>query len=210
LLHRFVSPFTILLGVTPRVERDHHATNVTSTSGTFTSEAGLDGQAAQRLPLAGPSDLPCFVNYYQNRLFKIVGASGITQKDPVDYLKARSQLLGPMRMETPVLYFYSARPEKVDVRVAFPKGFITEWFPQATINQTPVRKEVLEKSENTGATITWKNVEILPRDKAVSFPQGSSPSHYYAARATDANPVRVNGRTKILFIAVLAIPVPSM
>src|SRR5215471_1288076 len=130
--------------------------------GTFTSVAGPDGKAAQWLPLAGPGDLPCFVERYQNRLFKDIGRVAATiQKNPIDYAKARTQLLGPIRMETPVLYFYSEKPDKVNVRVAFPKGFITEWYPKATVNQTVVRAGVLPKSEDTGATIVWKNIEVL-------------------------------------------------
>ena len=35
-------------------------------------------------------------------------------------------------METPVIYFYSKEPQTVDVRVDFPQGIITEWYPQAT------------------------------------------------------------------------------
>ncbi len=57
--------------------------------GTFTSIAGADGAAAEWLPQAGPSDLPCFVE--RNR-FNIKG-----------------RLSGTVRMETPVLYFYAAR-----------------------------------------------------------------------------------------------------
>jgi hypothetical protein len=113
-------------------------------------------------------------------------------------------------METPVLYFYAEKPQKVDVRVAFPKGFITEWYPKATVNQTPVRAGVLPKSVNTGATIGWKNVEVLPASTAASFPRGSSGSHYYAARATDANPIRVGGQNeKFLFYrGVGGFPIP--
>ena len=37
-----------------------------------------------------------------------------------------------VRMETPVLYFYSARKTTVSVAVDFPKGLITEWYPHAS------------------------------------------------------------------------------
>src|SRR5262245_32569875 len=205
---------TILLAFTLSASKDGLTgpPNVTVHEwGTFTSVAGPDGQAAAWLPLAGPSELPCFVNYYQNRLLKAIGSQeALTEKNTLDYSRARAQLLGPIRMETPVLYFYSAMPENVDVRVAFPKGFITEWYPQATTNQQPVRPGILEKSKNTGATIPWMNVEILPRDADVSFPRGSTPSHYYAARETDANPIRVSGNDeKFLFYrGVGGFPVP--
>ena len=209
-----VLALTTLLGVTLYASKDDIATPANLTVhewGTFTSVAGRDGKAAQWLPLAGPNDLPCFVDYFQNRLYKSVGPTfAEVQRNPVDYAKARSQLLGPIRMETPVLYFYAENPQKVDVRVAFPKGFITEWYPKAAVNQTPVRAGVLPTSANTGATIKWKNVEVLPLNADASFPTGSSASHYYAARATDANPVRVDGQNeKFLFYrGVGGFPVP--
>jgi len=203
-----------LLAVTISAAVDENAKSVNLTVhewGTFTSVAGPDGKAAQWLPLAGPGDLPCFVEQFQNRLFKDIGpVAANIQKNPIDYNKARTQLLGPIRMETPVLYFYSPKPEKVNVRIAFPKGFITEWYPKATLNQTPVRAGVLTQSGNTGATIAWKNVEVLPRDARVSIPQGPKASHYYAARETEANPLRVNDQTeKFLFYrGVGGFPVP--
>lgn len=179
--------------------------------GTFTSVAGPDGKAVPWLPLGGPNDLPCFVDYYQNRLYKSFGpiVAGNIQT-PVDYNKARGQLLGPIRMETPVLYFYASKRQVVNVRVAFPQGFVTEWYPKAVVDQTPVRTGVLEKYAITGSTIKWDSVEILPRDSKVVFPRSASPSHYYAARNTDANPLRVKAYDeKFLFYrGVGGFPVP--
>ena len=217
---RRISVFTIVvalstaLGVTVRASKNDLVVAAPLTVhewGTFTSVAGPDGKAAQWLPLAGPGDLPCFVNYFQNRLFKSVGPIvAETQKDPLNYVQARSALLGPIRMETPVLYFYSDKSQSVDVRVRFPKGFITEWYPQADVNQAVVRKGVLENSKDTVATIHWKGVTVLPRAEPVAFPQGVAPSHYYAARATDANAIRVSGADeKFLFYrGVGGFPVP--
>ena len=63
--------------------------------GTFTSIAGPDGQAVEWRPLTGPSDLPCFVTTLNPNSIKINAQGGIPG------LKAL------VRMETPVLYFYS-------------------------------------------------------------------------------------------------------
>ena len=76
--------------------------------GTFTSVAAEDGTAVDWVPQRGPRDLPCFVNRVQ---YNIKG-----------WLPAR------VRMETPVLYFYSPDEKAVDVRVRFPQGIITEWY----------------------------------------------------------------------------------
>ena len=79
--------------------------------GTFTSVAAEDGTAVDWVPQQGPRDLPCFVDRVQ---YNIKG-----------WLPAR------VRMETPVLYFYSTDENAVDVRVRFPQGIITEWYPRA-------------------------------------------------------------------------------
>src|SRR4030095_12003659 len=71
-----VLALTTLLGVTLYASKDDIATPASLTVhewGTFTSVAGRDGKAAQWLPLAGPNDLPCFVDYFQNRLYKSGG-----------------------------------------------------------------------------------------------------------------------------------------
>lgn len=73
--------------------------------GTFTTIAGPDGQAMQWLPLGGPTDLPCFVEYYRNRLYKVMPPPEVGAL--LDYEKARAGLKGTVRMETPVLYFYA-------------------------------------------------------------------------------------------------------
>src|SRR4051812_12746654 len=70
--------------------------------GTFTSIAGEDGRAVEWLPLAGPPDLPSFVETITNRV--------------------KVSLSGTVRMETPVIYFYAPREATVSVNVRFPKG----------------------------------------------------------------------------------------
>src|SRR5215831_7973948 len=80
--------------------------------GTFTSVAGGDGSAIDWDALGCTSDLPRFVNDLGFRGFKL-------------------RLRGTVRMETPVLYFYSPTEVEAHVKVAFPKGLITEWYPRA-------------------------------------------------------------------------------
>src|SRR5204863_1046421 len=63
--------------------------------GTFTSIAGKDGVALEWRPLNGPTDLPKFVHTIQN------SAPGLRHG-------AKADLIAAVRMETPVLYFYSA------------------------------------------------------------------------------------------------------
>jgi hypothetical protein len=87
-------------------------------------------------------------------------------------------------METPVIYFYSPRAVDAQVHVGFPQGLLTEWYPHAT---------VLGPRANVGGEISWPIVAVQPGAKE-SFPTESGPSHYYAARQTDADPIRVGAK----------------
>jgi len=78
--------------------------------GTFTSVAGEDGNAIEWDALGGKDDLPGFVKDFGFRCFKW-------------------RLDGTVRMETPVIYFYSPREITASVKVQFPHGAITEWYP---------------------------------------------------------------------------------
>ena len=164
--------------------------------GTFTTVAGEDGQAINWLPLGGPTDLPCFVEHYKNRLVKFVGNA--EQEGPIDYAVARSALIGTVRMETPVLYFYSPEDAVVSVDVRFPRGLMTEWFPKAVVTQPTVMPAVLDNPNLVGR-ISWPAVHIRP-GRVGEYPRGNGQSHYYAARGTDAAPISVDGQfEKFLF-----------
>ena len=133
--------------------------------GTFTSVAGVNGDAVAWRTYGGPGDLPCFVNRFGG--FKSV-------------------LLGNVRMETPVLYFYGPRDLTANVKVRFPMGTLTEWYPNATMS----------RSYNA---IEWHDVKISP-DAVMDFPVESRLSHYYAARETDAALLQVvTQKEKFLF-----------
>ena len=66
--------------------------------GTFTSVAGPDGKAIEWLPAGGPTDLPCFVK---------LGGAGEKGLPATEQGGRANRTL--VRMETPVLYFYSPR-----------------------------------------------------------------------------------------------------
>ena len=163
--------------------------------GTFTTVAGVDGRAIDWLPLAGPTDLPCFVEHFQNRR-DVKLALG--QATPLDYAAARASLYARVRMETPVLYFYAPRATTATVSVRFPRGLMTEWYPRATLTQ-PIPDRTTLRNPATESVIEWQNVRILPNARA-SFPTEAAESHYYAARETDAAPLVVGDqREKFLF-----------
>ena len=148
--------------------------------GTFTSVADEFGSPLLWTPLTAPSDLPCFVNRLPVRQFIKCGGNTV-------------------RMETPVLYFYSLKPASVSVQVDFPHGLITEWYPKAA-SVLP-----MGQTYGTGGKIDWGQVEIGATGTG-EFPNDGSPSHYYAARATDSAALRVNGQEeKLLFYRGVAV-----
>ena len=179
--------------------------------GTFTSIAGPDGQAMQWLPLGGPTDLPCFVHTYENRRYKFIPPE---LGELLDYQAARAGLKGTVRMETPVLYFYADRPASAWVRVGFPQGLFTEFFPYADVRQVPSYQNILQRPEHHSvpAAMVWPSVSIQP-GTSPKFPTDGSRSHYYAARETDAAPVRVgDDYEKFLFyrgVAGFAVPIST-
>jgi len=155
--------------------------------GTFTSIAGPDGQAIEWRPLSGPSDLPCFVTTLNPNSIKVLPQGGIPG------LKAL------VRMETPVLYFYSTSAMTAHVSVGFPRGVFSEWYPQAAVDMVP-----LGNTRQWQWQIKWSHVDITPGAKEV-FPTEADQSHYYAARETDAAPVSVGGQQeKFLFYRGIA------
>ena len=162
--------------------------------GTFTSVAGPDGRAVEWRPLTGPSELPCFVQELNPNSVK-------TPQGGIPALRAT------VRMETPVVYFYSQANRTVRVRVDFPRGVMSEWYPRAMV--PPVAPA--PTMQNALGALQWANVELTP-DMPERYPiEDGDASHYYAARKTDATPLRVGEQQeKFLFyrgIASFDVPV---
>jgi hypothetical protein len=145
--------------------------------GTFTSIAGKDGRAAEWLPLGLPRfspsiDLPQFVERINGVNFKL-------------------GLRGTIRMETPVLYFYSPRDVTVSARVSFSKGLITEWYPHADrVEPGGVVPDTSLSHLSADGSILWDHVAVSP-NLAGEFPSEAQANRYYAARETAASPLRV-------------------
>jgi hypothetical protein len=172
--------------------------------GTFTSVAGEDGSAIDWDVLGCKDDLPGFVNHFG-------GFSGF-----------KWRLTGTVRMETPVMYFYSSRELDAHVKVVFPQGLITEWYPRAmyAIYQKSIVNGSMQRLDAnlngidtslksiTGG-IEWRNIKVQP-STAPLLPFESGPSRYYAARGTDATPITVDDQhEKFLFYrGVGRFPVP--
>src|SRR5580692_2670566 len=145
--------------------------------GTFTAIAGTDGRAAEWLPLGLPgyppsTDLPQFVEHINGVNFKL-------------------GLRGTIRMETPVLYFYSPRDVTVSARVSFSRGLITEWYPHADrVQPREVAADASLSQSPSDGSITWSHVIVSPKLSG-GFPREEQSNRYYAARETASSPLLV-------------------
>ena len=182
-------------------EEQHTAPDLTVHEwGTFTAIAGKDGRAVEWLPLGLPrfppsTDLPQFVEH-------------------IDGVKFKLGLRGTIRMETPVLYFYSPRDMTVSAKVSFSKGLITEWYPRADrVQPGGVAPSTSLSQLSEDGSITWNHVTVSP-NLAGEFPSDVQPNRYYAARETASTPLRVQTNAgeqqeKFLFYrGVSASPLP--
>jgi hypothetical protein len=127
--------------------------------GTFTSVQGGDGKLLQWGPFPS-SLLPHFVHFH--------------------YIN-KGDVPGLQRLETPVIYFHASHNFAVDVKIGFPKGVITENFPQA----------ILEAGQHG---ISWPSLRVLadwsgPADMA---PRDESGNHYFAAREARSELLRAD------------------
>lgn len=151
--------------------------------GTFTSVQGGDGVQLEWNPFT-VSDLPSFVytRAAAGEGFGVVDAFG------------KLMIPSIVRMETPVIYFYSPQARTVDVRVDFPEGRITEWYPQATA-LGPMKTASATVASSKMSFIEWKGVNVLARGttetSAGKLIREGKESHYYPARETDANLLRM-------------------
>ncbi|HKQ16857.1 MAG TPA: hypothetical protein VJT80_25800 [Steroidobacteraceae bacterium] len=156
--------------------------------GTFTTAQGSD---AEQIAWSPPFsvDLPQFV--YSGR-----GNPG-GFRDAAQVWQGKN-VVAPVRLETPVIYFYSQQERVADVRVVFRGGNISEWYPQAT-NLQSLATGAMPAQYARAFVIDWAGVRILPRDTRemshdalIRAKDPSRGSHYYTARETDANFLRVS------------------
>lgn len=144
-----VLTFLLLVAITAKAEP-----LVVHEWGTFTV---LQDENGETIPGINIDDepLPGFVHRVGN-LIRSSSAPPMSSKGPV----ARCHPDVKMRLETPVIYFYPPAGEEmtVDVEVAFPGGWISEYYPDAMAVAPGLEAGRIPKSE-TG-TIAWKGLKI--------------------------------------------------
>lgn len=165
--------------------------------GTFTTVQGADGEQISWMPPVSV-DLPDFV--YRAEM------SGNWSSNATYHPK---DVTAFVRMETPVIYFYSQRERLADVRVVFRGGILTEWYPQGTRVESQATPVTMAGPHTRQFLIEWNRVKVMARDtrdmSLTGLIRDQKPGrgeHYYVARETDANFLRVaslNARTPIEF-----------
>jgi hypothetical protein len=134
--------------------------------GTFTSVAGADGSAVDWDALGCKDDLPQFVNAAGYRGFKW-------------------RLDGTVRMETPVIYFYSSHEVTARVKVFFPRGVVTEWYPngdnaifesKALMDRMEASLDKVRSGSDAGKSRMYPDDAIYKTESMVqSYPPGLDP-----------------------------------
>jgi hypothetical protein len=174
--------------------------------GTFTSLQAADGQLLSWKALA-TADLPLFVYNWRK--------PGINRR-VTSMFSEKGSLMALQRMETPVIYFYTAREQTANVLVKFPQGLVTEWYPRAQeIGPSVQTRSDQQVSANAAlismmpafiapdptnqvreSLVRWDDVHLVPHGATMKlsalFPTNGANSHYYAARETDAALVRID------------------
>lgn len=167
--------------------------------GTFTSVSGSDGVLLPGLQQE-EEQLPMFVYSHAGMGW--------------NYGKGWSRPLQnvTVKMETPVIYFYTSRPFEAHVHVGFNGGSISQWFPARSGGETPPPAPTNMFSGGSGGdidfakcykgSIEW-NVQVQPPaadDSASVFKPGATPTWLYPRQTGSAMVRTKNGDAeKFLF-----------
>jgi len=189
--------FSLGLTLTVHAQTTHY---IAHEWGTFTSLCGSDG-----IPLHGlyveEEPLPVFVH----------NLGGSFPKLPYDFGKGTPVNVAlsnvSIKMETPVIYFYSKDAFNVDVKVQFTHGLIGQWYPDDSAgvssmyyNSFGPNLDFGNKQAPISNFLQW-NAKVLPTNTDPNSVLKYGETHTWTApRATDANIVLAKGENeKFLF-----------
>ncbi|MFI5264114.1 MAG: hypothetical protein ACHQM6_06335, partial [Candidatus Kapaibacterium sp.] len=95
-----------------------------------------------------------------------------------------------VKMETPVIYFYSNKARQVSVRVDYPGGALSQWYPSRSDGEAESYSGYYDFAQQHNGWITW-NANILAKanNDTVGMWKDGETHVWEAPRATDANVV---------------------
>ncbi len=146
--------------------------------GTYTSLQGSDGEDVDGMHYEEES-LPAFVH---GRIAEAPTMSASKRTEEA-FLAGVTQ-----KLETPVIYFYGA-PSNVDVRVDFPEGVISQWYPDATAFAPDVYSAPFSAETFQAGSMTW-SLEVLPTAETAGLIEVPEDDVWAPSRNVDAQPVR--------------------
>jgi hypothetical protein len=136
--------------------------------GTFTTVAGSDGTLLDGIH-ADDHALPGFVH---SRDLSPEGFRGVRTK-----------------METPVIYVYSDREREIRVKVGFPRGILTSWYPQVREMAPAAGPAPVALKDGS---LDWGTVKVLaPGAGAEGLKTVGADDPWAFARVPDANVLRI-------------------
>ncbi len=188
--------------------------------GTFTSTFAANGLAKSGQRLEGRTHLPKEVyslvdttlnrkeefakNYLKNTADSGYTAGGYSEGEAYHGISIENDTV---RMETPVLYFYSPKELVVDVSVKFPQGSIGEWYPERSSGETISQDYIIKENgfrydeenrkskksidlKNYNGFISWQ-ANILSPKANNNYTINTKANEWLAPRITDANQVKI-------------------
>ncbi|HYG15012.1 MAG TPA: T9SS type A sorting domain-containing protein [Bacteroidia bacterium] len=161
--------------------------------GTFTTLCGSNGQRLSGLQLA-EEPVPPFVYNLAMRYYNEKGMPNSLSLTNVT-----------VKMETPVLYFYSDKSVPFKIKVDFNGGLISQWYPQRSngsqhlindqwgyVPQPSTYNHTFLDFTNTHGFIEWTGT-ILPPDSSRLTQKAAGQHVWLAPRETQSNLVQVSG-----------------
>ena len=115
--------------------------------------------------------------------------------------RSRDQLRLPfafLKGETPVIYFYTQHRQQVSLRVGFPRGVWTQWYPQASRVSPNLVQNAQSPDRLSGGRICWQ-AEVIPTSAvnwAAKLPATRGDALWNHARQVDAAYVTTSDGTK--------------
>lgn len=151
--------------------------------GTFTSVNGSDGALLEGLHHEEEA-LPAFVH----------GRGGSATGTPAEQTRFKSMEAQPagvtQKLETPVIYFYGDAG-RARVRVDFPRGILSEWFPDASAFGPAISMLLPAVAPPLASGFMEWQVDLVPGMADADFPAAPPDNIWIPSRRVASVPVRV-------------------